>query len=709
MSRARHALALALLAASTQAVAASAVAPPAFDPRSTEAAPCGAGVPPPGHETPELRPPATGATLTVRQDGGRLCYVADGIAEAPVIRARQGEALTLTLRNEIVDPAQIENATAPGTLKTANAPVPATSGYYKVVPGMHHRATGATNLHVHGFAVPPVAPQDDVLTVCTDPAVGPATCGQREFTYRYRIPAAMPEGLYWYHPHMHGEVQAQMLMGLTGAIVVEGPEHDARRAAGLVERVLVVRQTQDQDAGKTPAAAMTAAPTGTRASPHPATGNAIDTAHELLCSSSAGIDQISLDGTPVPLGDAPDAALAKFEIAAGTRQYWQLLNAATDAFLSLSVEDEQGRALPLEIAARDGSPLSDDAGHRLHPASTTEAQSVPPGGRIEFFVAAPPAGVKAYLVTHAIDTGCAGDRLPERRLAVVVAGGAAGAAASTVAAALPAAAPPNLFAGVLSRKVDRRRVIAMAEYPRPGSADRTDFYIFERKPGAVLHPYMMGDAPAITVKAGTTEEWLIENWTNELHTFHIHQLHFRVLEVDGQRFSAPELLDVVEIPYASATGYRSTEGPVRPGRVRLRMTFPADMAGDIPFHCHLVDHEDNGMMAVLRIVKASAPGRPAAHAQESKPQRESGRPGAANGLAHDSRAAGLPAIQGSVCRAKPVSSSSRRSTALTGRHDDAMAPVKEAPADARRRPPGAGAHGPVAFGGKDVGAFSASR
>ena len=41
---------------------------------------------------------------------------------------------------------------------------------------------------------------------------------------------------------------------------------------------------------------------------------------------------------------------------------------------------------------------------------------------------------------------------------------------------------------------------------------------------------------------------------------------------------------------------------MRPGRLRIRMSFPADLAGDIPFHCHLVDHEDNGMMAVLRVV-----------------------------------------------------------------------------------------------------------
>ena len=613
MSRAIGAFASVLLAASAaRAGAATVLDAPAFDPRSTDTAPCGVGVPRPGHAAPELRPPPDGATITVRQDGGRLCYVVDGIADAPVIRARQGADLTLTLRNEIVDPAAIENVMAPGTLKIANAPTPATSGYYQVVPGMHHAATGATNLHVHGFAVPPVAPQDDVLTVCTDPATGPATCGQRAFTYRYAIPAAMPEGLYWYHPHVHGEVQAQMLMGLTGAIVVEGPEHDARRAAGIVERVLVVRQTQDQDAGKTPAAAMTSAPTDAHPQPrHAATGTAVDTAHELLCTANSGIDQISLDGVPVPVGDAPDAALARLEIGAGTRQFWQLLNAATDAFLSLSVEDEQGRALPLEIVARDGSPLTDDAGRRLHPPPTPRAQAVPPGGRIEFFIAAPPPGVKAYLVTHAIDTGCAGDRLPERRLAVVVASPAAGAndAPPPAAHAKPPVALPDLFAGVLSRKPDRRRVIAMAEYPRPGTDDQTDFYLFERKPGAVLRTYMMGDAPTLVVKAGTTEEWVIENWTNELHTFHIHQLHFRVLDVDGQSATDPELLDVVEVPYATATGYRSKLGPVRPGRVRIRMSFPAELAGDIPFHCHLVDHEDNGMMAVLRVVKANgAPG-----------------------------------------------------------------------------------------------------
>jgi FtsP/CotA-like multicopper oxidase with cupredoxin domain len=216
---------------------------------------------------------------------------------------------------------------------------------------------------------------------------------------------------------------------------------------------------------------------------------------------------------------------------------------------------------------------------------------------------APPPGVKAYLVTHAVDTGCAGDRLPERRLAVITAGGTTTVPATEVPASQSSAR--NLFSGLLARHTDRERVIAMAEYPRPGITDQVDFYIVERKPGAVLRPYGMGSPPAISARAGTTEEWVIENWTNELHAFHIHQVHFRVLAVDGKPVTDAPLLDVVNVPYAEATGYHSKEGPVRPGRVRIKLYFPESLAGDIPFHCHLVDHEDNGMMGVLRVTKAT--------------------------------------------------------------------------------------------------------
>ncbi len=585
-----------------------------YDPRSTDQAPCGIGTPPRGHfaATADAGAPG-GIQLTVRQDPNRLCYVYNGIAEAPVIHARQGEELRITIRNEITDPAAIDAFVSPAALKDPNQPVPANAGFFPVVAGMRHAATGATNLHVHGFAVPAIVPQDEVMHTCVDPAPGPAvppaTCGQREFTYRYKIPADMPAGLYWYHPHVHGEVQAQMLMGLSGPIVVEGPDDEARRAAGIEDRVFIARQGADLDA-KVMAAATAGmpmpygkdlsdpAPPPARKQAKPRAGQIVDTDNELPCTDNAGVDRISLNGAKVVDGRVKDADLAHLEIPDGSIQLWRVVNAATDAFLNLALIDETGKAVPITIVARDGAPLTDDGGDRLNPAGVTDYQLVPPSGRLEFLVPAPPAGHKDYFVSHQVDTGCSGDRVPERRLATLTAGPAPAQPVETTAPA--PTREPDAFSGLMARHTDATRTLALAEYPRPGSADQTDFYIFEKKPGAILRPFMMDGEPTLTVQAGTTEEWVVENWTRELHAFHVHQLHFRVLEIDGRKQADPELLDVVNVPFA--THIDEPGAPTVPGRVRIKLYFPENLAGDILFHCHLVDHEDNGMMGMVRVV-----------------------------------------------------------------------------------------------------------
>lgn len=605
----------------------------AWNPTSTPAHPCGIGIPQRGNFPHDRWVNARKPTvkLTVRQDGTQLCYVIEGVAEAPVIRVEQGQTLTITVRNEITDPATLEKLLpATGKREHPIAPVPRHSGVMDVVPGVKPEITGRTNLHMHGFAVPPVAPQDEVLMGCADPAVGEPICGQREITYHFEIPPSMPPGLYWYHPHVHGEVQAQMLAGLTGAIVVEGPDDQARNDAGIPDRVFIVRQLRDTDgkstaqvatsSGTATAGAVTStlspattasqqdhgvsvAPQAARA-PAPSGGPRVDTLHELACTNNATVDEISLNGAPVVDGPAPDSDLAPLTMTAGTTQLWRVLNAATDAFLDLALIDGTGKSVPLRILSRDGAPLTDDSGRPLAPPPTSDPQLVPPAGRVEFLVTAPPLGSKVYLVSHAVDTGCTGDRVPERRLAVLT---SLPYKSDANQGPLPAqSSVPDLFSGLLARKVDRQRVVAFAEYPRPGAEDQTDFYIAERRPGTALTPYRMDGTPTITLPADSVEEWTVENWTNEVHAFHIHQVHFRLLSVNGQAVANPPLLDTVAIP--AATPVDVTEARrVAPGQVRIKLFFPEALAGDIPFHCHLVDHEDNGMMGVLRVVSHSTP------------------------------------------------------------------------------------------------------
>jgi hypothetical protein len=96
-----------------------------WDARSTADAPCGVGEPPIGHLGREMvhTGSETHLSLTVKQAGGRLCYVADGIAEAPVIRVRQGDRLTIDLTDDITDTAAIDAVRPHEPLDKPNLPV----------------------------------------------------------------------------------------------------------------------------------------------------------------------------------------------------------------------------------------------------------------------------------------------------------------------------------------------------------------------------------------------------------------------------------------------------------------------------------------------------------------------------------------------------------------------------------------------------------
>ncbi len=101
--------------------------------------------------------------------------------------------------------------------------------------------------------------------------------------------------------------------------------------------------------------------------------------------------------------------------------------------------------------------------------------------------------------------------------------------------------------------------------------------------------------PNITVKQGTVEDWIIENRSNELHAFHIHQLHFMLLDYAGTPVNEPYLRDTVNVPYYNG---RALQYP----SVRLRMDFrDPNTIGTFVYHCHMLEHEDGGMMGTIRV------------------------------------------------------------------------------------------------------------
>jgi FtsP/CotA-like multicopper oxidase with cupredoxin domain len=110
--------------------------------------------------------------------------------------------------------------------------------------------------------------------------------------------------------------------------------------------------------------------------------------------------------------------------------------------------------------------------------------------------------------------------------------------------------------------------------------------------------------PAIVTHVGAVEQWTIQNRTKESHEFHIHQIHFLVEAQDnfGKFPPAPgitgQYLDTIDMPaWDGKSAYPS---------VRLRMDFRGDIAGTFVFHCHILSHEDKGMMNVIQVLPAAA-------------------------------------------------------------------------------------------------------
>jgi FtsP/CotA-like multicopper oxidase with cupredoxin domain len=102
-----------------------------------------------------------------------------------------------------------------------------------------------------------------------------------------------------------------------------------------------------------------------------------------------------------------------------------------------------------------------------------------------------------------------------------------------------------------------------------------------------------GTANLAPMRLGTVEEWTLTNTTDEYHPFHIHVQPFQVVSVNGQPVRGVMYRDTVTIP-------PMVDGV--PGRVVIRQRYP-DFTGRFVIHCHILFHEDHGMVAPVRVVR----------------------------------------------------------------------------------------------------------
>ena len=487
----------------------------------------------------------------------RYCYVDEHGDQAPTLRVNPGDQLEIKLINAVTLPAPRKGY--------AHAADPCVGGPMNAA---------STNLHFHGLAVSPVCHQDETLQTRIQP-------GDPPFEYRIRIPKDQPPGLYWYHPHIHGFSEAQLLGGASGALIVEGVENTARWLDGLPERVLVIRDEW---------------------MPPPTEAEKAD--------SNRPTKQLSINYVSIPYPSYPPAVI---QMRPRARELWRVLNASADTYLTLHVEFG-GKRRSVALVGLDGVPLrhGEMSGQGYMPE--TSAILLPPAARAEFVITAPDAGEVGRLLTGYVYRG-ADEDAPASAMPSAPMGTRTGQ--DDVDAARPLASivvsenfpqpslvqrsspvPHSDLEPLSSVRPVRRRTLYFSEalsIPNDPSSTTLFFITEEGHTPAVFDPN--SQEPSIKVQQGDVEEWKIENRSRETHTFHIHQLHFIVVGRRGSGWEEPTLRDTVNLPGWSGFGSYPY--------LILRMDFRnPNIVGTVPFHCHIAQHLDGGMMGTVRIEPA---------------------------------------------------------------------------------------------------------
>ena len=491
-------------------------------------------------------------TATDSQGLVRYCYVTDTGIQAPTLRVNPGDTLIIHFQNDLPS----ASATASDNMAGMNMALSAKDTVSSACNGA--MVANVSNIHFHGMNVSPACGQDEVVHTLVQPG--------QSFDYTVQIPANEPPGLYWYHPHPHGSSEGQVQGGATGALIVEGLQSVDTSLAGLTERTFVLRD-------------------------------------QVLPASEANDADIpawdlSINFVPVTY---PAYTPAVIQTNPGQQELWRVANTAADTIMDLEYI-VNGVAQTMQVVAIDGYPIA---------AGTSGQQSVnetsillPPGSRAEFVVTTPAIGDQAQLVTEYWNTGPDGDYDPTRTIANVVSQSnveSQAVARTTTGNPASRATPAKVrrFAALSQATPAAQRNLYFSEVLQDPTDPNSPTTFFITEQGQAPAAFTMDQAPNIVVHSGTVEDWVIENHATEDHIFHIHQIHFQVLEENGVAVSDPAIRDTVDLPYWTGAGAYPS--------VKVRMDFrDTNIIGTFVYHCHILQHEDSGMMGEIQVLPAGS-------------------------------------------------------------------------------------------------------
>jgi FtsP/CotA-like multicopper oxidase with cupredoxin domain len=560
--------------------------------------------------------------LHVARDGDRFCYAytVNGVAhhDAPVLRMHRGDRFAIRIVNDLAGAAKGGSIAASAV--PACRPMAMPMQTMRPLPGYlgHSQFYGAdsamnatdVNLHLHGFQGP--AAQENVFLSTLSNAA-------HACEYDITIPRTQPIGTYFYHPHAHGMSDDEVAGGLSGMWIVE-PDKPQIAPQNQHEIVLQYRVpfTSDNDNALPPLVLFQRAAL----------------AHQMALKDPAPVHYDPFNPPPWPsswpvraagqtmpkCGVIADAwiavngadAPATLSVPAGEPQLLRILNATADSFQYVELRDAAGNARPLRIVGRDGVPFSADARYPLAKYVSVDGVDLVPTNRADVLLTLK-RGESLTLASRPTCFSVFDENQVPRDLLRITAGPAAASPAQIDSAPLTArdsAAVQLLQYARAHRANVRRRAITYTEYVVPNSPKKGghgEFYItetsksdFHERPfTAVYAKGAMVPQPDIVVKRGSIEEWYLFNATLEPHTIHIHQMAFVAEDEKPQ----PVMLDTVLVRTGEVLPNKADpDYPlIKPGLTKILLDFRNVPRGTFLFHCHMLFHEDRGMMGIIKV------------------------------------------------------------------------------------------------------------
>jgi FtsP/CotA-like multicopper oxidase with cupredoxin domain len=523
---------------------------------------------------------------------------------APTVEVFPGETVRITLHNKL--PKQDPSCPAPdGRINTPHC-------------------FNSTNLHAHGLWVSPSGNSDNVL-LRINPSV--------DFQYEYNVPLDHPAGTFWYHPHLHGSTAVQVASGMAGVLVVRGSRLPESQGGGDIDTLL---RNADNSPLRERVVLLQQVQYSCRDANNGIKRNA-DGTYKCEGSDVGGIESFADDQfgpqTWGPSGRYTSINGEVFptfaEAEAGRIERWRVVHAGVREAVKLQFRKMRtGAPEVARLSAAQqgdwmaqncpGEPLpqfgvANDGLTRAQMAQQTVAV-LQPGYRVDLLMVFPEPG--DYCVTDEAApaesnvNGQAKSRKFLGKVSVAAGQPVAGDLKAYIQARLLEAAdrtmPISVRQAVRDDLANDLSLRLFAAHRNVEDAEVTGRQSLEFKIGGGFQvdgkPY---DPTRIdrVLPLGGVEEWTLTSFTNPPvgHPFHIHVNAFQIKKIlnrQGEDVVNGEPNDPL---YAGLKDVWKDTIFVKPGyRVVMRTRYQRYI-GDFVLHCHILDHEDQGMMQNIRI------------------------------------------------------------------------------------------------------------